>query len=560
MITLLKNANVINVFTDSIEKKDVIIENDTILGYLSSSYKIDKIIDCENKYICPSFIDSHIHIESTMLLPNNLAKALIPHGTGAIICDPHEIANVVGRDGIKFMLDTSKNLPLDFYFMLPSCVPATHFDESKEIIRAKELKEFYKYKRVLGLAEVMNYVGVINNDENIIEKINDALKRNKIVDGHAPFLTGNDLDKYIRSGIMSDHECSNIEEANEKLSKGQWIMIREGTAAKNLEALIDLFDDIRSTRCLLVSDDRNPSTLINEGHIDSIIKKAVRLGKSPITGIRMATIQPANYFHLKNVGAIAPGFKANLLILDDLNEIKINSVFKDGKIIYSNNKLLANIEPITNISNEITNTINIAPLKKDSFYIKPQDKRCHIISVQPKELITDDLLMKLDFTKNNGIDIDKDILKIAVIERHHKTNHIGLGYIKGIGLKAGAIASTVSHDSHNIIAIGTNDNDMLKAIEEIKRIGGGNVYVKDNTLIASLELKIAGLMSENDVYKTKDECDEIIRVVHENGVPSDIAPFMNMAFISLPVIPSLKITTKGLVDVNNFKLISLFED
>ena len=305
-----------------------------------------------------------------MLLPNNLAKALIPHGTGAIICDPHEIANVVGRDGIKFMLDTSKNLPLDFYFMLPSCVPATHFDESKEIIRAKELKEFYKYKRVLGLAEVMNYVGVINNDENIIEKINDALKRNKIVDGHAPFLTGNDLDKYIRSGIMSDHECSNIEEANEKLSKGQWIMIREGTAAKNLEALIDLFDDIRSTRCLLVSDDRNPSTLINEGHIDSIIKKAVKLGKSPIIGIRMATIQPANYFHLKNVGAIAPGFKANLLILDDLNEIKINSVFKDGKIIYSNNKLLANIKPITNISNEITNTINIAPLKKDSFYIK----------------------------------------------------------------------------------------------------------------------------------------------------------------------------------------------
>lgn len=561
MRRIFKNANIVDVFTSSIIKKDILVIDNEIRGLRDNINDEDAIvIDCQNKYISPSFIDSHMHIESTILLPHEFAKIAVLHGTGATVLDPHEIANVCGIEGISFLIKASKNLPMSFYFTAPSCVPATKFDESYSTIDSDKTISILERNEVLGLAEMMNYVGVINNDKDVLNKISNAKKLNKVIDGHAPLLTGHDLDEYIGKGIDSDHECSNINEALEKASKGQWIMIREGTASKNLEALADLFDSDVSHRCLLVTDDIEPSYLISKGHIDTIIRKAIDLGKNPIAAIRMATIQAANRFNLKNVGAIAPGYKANFVIMNDLNKIDITDVYYNGEHIVKDKTLIKKV--ISNISPDdfsvVKNSINIPNITKESFYIKPKGNKCNVIGIIPKELLTKHLILDLDFTKNNGVDVSRDILKIAVIERHHNLGHISLGFVQGIGLKSGAIASTVSHDSHNVIVIGTNDLDMAIAVNEIKRIGGGNVYIKDSSVVSELALPIAGLMSESDAYSVSENCKNVRESVMKNSANNNIAPFMNMAFLSLPVIPSLKITTKGLIDVNKFEQIDLF--
>lgn len=554
MKLLIKNGLVINVFTGEIEPQNILIEDGIILG--TGDYDdadADVIHDVDGRYVCPGFIDGHIHIESTMLMPHELAKAAIAHGTTAIVADPHEIANVCGTDGLRFMLRASEGIPMTVYMMLPSCVPSTPFDEAGAVLEAEDLLSFYRYPRVLGLGEMMNYPAVLAEDERVLRKIRDAHQAGRTVNGHAPMLTGRDLDKYIASGINDDHECSTAEEAIERIRKGQWVMIREGTAARNLEALLPLFDPVYSHRCILVTDDRHPADLLHEGHIDSIIRKASEAGRSPVTGIQMATIQAAQCFGLKGVGAIAPGYAADILVLDSLNKVQISDVYYRGKKAAENGIVLPfEVPDIPKaLRDSVLGSFNMAVISPKNFEISHTGKT-RVIGVLEGQLITDELIMDV-----NGIDTERDILKLAVIERHKNTGHMGIGYIKGIGMKSGAIASSVSHDSHNLIVIGTNEKDMAYAANRIREIGGGNVVVKDGRVLAEMPLPVAGLMSTLPAEEAARQNAAVRKAVYDLGVPEGIEPFMNMAFVSLPVIPHLKMTTLGLVDVDKQELAAL---
>lgn len=564
MKTLLKNAKVVNVFTEKIDSTNVLIEDDRIIG-IGEYYKdedADIIEDLEGRYLIPGFIDGHIHIESTMMVPPSLAEAVLPHGTTAVVTDPHEIANVCGVDGIKYMLEMSENIPLHVFVMIPSCVPATCFDESGAILNAEDIEDLYGKERILGLAEMMNYPGVIFNDAPTMDKINACTAKNKPVDGHAPLLSGKDLDKYISAGINSDHECSDASEAFEKLSKGQWIMIREGSAAKNLEKLLPLFESPYYQRCILATDDRNPADILSEGHIDNIVRLAIKAGKDPIRAIKMATLNPTLCFGIKRMGAIACGYKANMLVLDDLESIDIKDVYSDGIKVVSDKKITGFSIPKAEdiITGSVLNSFHMPDLKKEDFYIEPKGSKCRVIEVIPGEILTNELIYDIDFSKNNGIDIEKDILKLAVIERHKNTGHKGVGFIKGIGIKCGALAGSVSHDSHNLIVIGSSEEDMCLAANHIKKIGGGLCVVSEGKVLSELRLPVAGLMSTNSAQEIADANVELRESAEKIGINEGIEPFMNMAFVSLPVIPVLKMTTQGLVNVNEFKRVDLFAD
>lgn len=561
MRTLLKNGSVINVFTGEIEKANVLLGDGKILGVGDyGDGEADKILDVSGKYICPGFIDGHIHIESTMLTPYELAKTVIPHGTTAIVADPHEIANVSGMSGIAYMIGASENLPMAVYMMLPSCVPATPLDESGAILEADDLRPLYRHMRVLGLGEMMNYPGVLTDNERVIQKIEDAKQCGKLVNGHAPLLSGKSLDKYIAAGIHDDHECSSFDEAKERIRKGQWVMIREGTAARNLEALLPLFDEPWAHRCLLVTDDRHPADLLEKGHIDGIIKKAVEAGKSVITGIQMATIQAAQCFGLRDTGAVAPGYRADILVLSDLEKVQVCDVFYHGERVVDNGKLINFAEPVVrnDIWKTVRNSFNLDKLTENKFHIESQNRKCRIIKTIPDQLITEEMIEDIDFTKNNGIDVDRDILKLAVVERHFCTGHIGLGFISGIGMKKGAIASSVSHDSHNLIVVGENERDMTIAANRIRTLGGGLIVVADGKILAEMPLPVAGLMSQHSAAEAAKENENIRNAVYSLGVPQNIEPFMTTAFVSLPVIPNLKMTTRGLVNVERQEIVSLF--
>lgn len=565
MKTLFKNGTIINVFTNSLQKVNVLIEDKKIIGvgeYTDSD--ADKVVDVTGKYICPGFIDGHIHIESTMLTPSELAKVSLPHGTTSIMADPHEIANVCGSYGIAYMLEMSENIPLHVNIMLPSCVPATPFDESGAVLNAENLEAFYNHKRVLGLAEMMNYPGVIFGDQSVLEKISSCRKFKDHVDGHAPLLSGKDLDKYISYGISTDHETTSAEEAKERITKGQWIMIREGTAAKNLHSLLPIFEEPWCRRAILCTDDRHPADLINEGHIDHIIRLAVKEGVDPINAIRMATIQAAQCFGLSYVGAIAPGYCADILILNDLNSIDICDVYSDGTLAVNNGSILPFKEPIPDVQRNkaVRFSFNMPKLKVVSFMIPEIGKKnCRVIDVLPGSLLTNELIEEIDFDNGkNGIDVDRDILKLAVCERHQGTRHIGLGYIHGIGLKNGAIASSISHDSHNLIVIGTNDKDMITVANHVRKISGGLAVCVDGKIVADMPLPLAGLMTDKPAEIIAKQNEELRLKVREIGVNENIEPFMNMAFVSLPVIPSLKMSTTGLVDVNKFEKVNLVVD
>ena len=562
MKTLLKNAKVVNVFTEKIDFTNVLIEDDRITG-IGDYYKdedADVIEDLEGRFLCPGFIDGHIHIESTMMVPPSLAQAVLPHGTTAVVTDPHEIANVCGVDGIKYMLEMSENIPLHVFVMIPSCVPATCFDEAGAILNAEDIEDLYKEERILGLAEMMNYPGVIYNDAPTMDKINACVEKGKPVDGHAPLLSGKDLDKYISAGINSDHECSDATEAMEKLSKGQWIMIREGSAAKNLEKLLPLFESPYYQRCILATDDRNPADIIAEGHIDNIVRLAIKAGKDPIRAIKMATLNPTLCFGIKRMGAIACGYKANLLVLDNLENIDIKDVYSNGVKVVKDKEIsgfsIPKAEDI--ITGSVLNSFHMPDLKNDDFYIEPKGTQCRVIEVIPGEILTNECILDIDFSKNNGIDIEKDILKLAVIERHKNTGHKGVGFIKGIGIKNGALAGSVSHDSHNLIVIGSSEEDMVIAANHIKKIGGGLCVVSEGKVISELRLPVAGLMSTNSAAEIAKANVELRESAEKIGINEGIEPFMNMAFVSLPVIPVLKMTTQGLVNVNDFKRVDLF--
>lgn len=563
MKLLLKNAQIVNVFTDRLEEANILIDGEKIIGV--GQYKdedADTVRDLSGKIICPGFIDGHIHIESTMLTPPELARVCLPCGTTAIVADPHEIANVCGLSGIVYMLDSSEDLPLSVYIMLPSCVPSTPFDETGAVLEAEELHVLYNHPRVLGLGEMMNYPGVLADDTKVMQKISEAQTLGKLVNGHAPLLSGRGLDKYIAAGISDDHECSTAEEAMERIAKGQHVMIRQGTAAQNLDALLPLFDEPWSRRCMLVTDDRHPADLMKEGHIDNIIRRAVKAGKAPLTAIRMATLQAAEYFGIRNMGAVAPGYIADILVLDNLETVKVRDVYCRGQLAVSDGKVIDLKEPEirSDIRKTVRNSFYLDELSPSDFYIKPEGGRCRVIKIRPSQLLTDEWIAEIDFSRENGVDTERDILKLAVIERHLNTGHRGLGFISGIGLKKGAIASSVAHDAHNLIVIGTNDKDMAIAANRIRSLGGGNAVVADGEVLAEMPLPEAGLMSDLSAAETAAQNEAVRLAVHALGASDEIEPFMNMAFLSLPVIPYIKMTTLGLVDVDGQKLVPLFAD
>ena len=560
MKTLLKGGTVVNVFTGELEKANVLIEDEIIIGVGAyDDEDADVIENADGKFICPGFIDGHIHIESTMLTPSELAKMCLPHGTTAIVADPHEIANVCGVDGIRYMMEASDGIPMHVYFALPSCVPATPFDESGANLTAADLRPLYSSPRVVGLAEMMNYPGVLMRDESVIKKIEDARSFGKVVDGHAPSLSGKALDRYVATGIQSDHECTCADEAIEKIRKGQWVMIRQGTAARNLAELLPLFEAPYNHRCVLVTDDRHPADIDNEGHIDHIIRLAVQNGKNAVTAIQMATIQAAQCFGLSYVGAIAPAYRADILILDDLNSVNVCDVYTGGKKVVDHKKVCRFADPKINenLLSIVKNSFHIEPLKPSDFHIDENSAKCRVIKVLAGQLVTDEQICDIHWDVENGVDTQKDILKLAVLERHKNTGHRGLGFITGIGLKKGAIASSVSHDSHNLIVIGTNEADMALAANCIRETGG-NVVVADGKIVAQMKLPVAGLMTEASGGEIAQANEAVREAVFSLGVAEGIEPFMNMAFVSLPVIPSIKMTTQGLVDVNKQERISLY--
>ena len=545
---VLKNAKILNVFTKELEEGDVAVKDGVIVGI--GSYSGEEEINLEGKIICPGLIDGHIHIESSMLSPSEFAKAVIPHGTTAVITDPHEIANVAGTDGISFMLESSKDLPMDIFFMLPSCVPATPLDESGAVLTATELEPFYKEDRVLGLAELMNSYGTVNGDEDIIAKINGAKANGKTIDGHAPALTGNGLNAYIAAGVKSDHECFAFGEAEEKLKRGQWIMIRQGTAAKNLNSLLPLFDDKYTDRCMLVTDDKHPGDLISQGHIDYIVREAVKAGKSPFNAVKMASFNAATYFGLKDRGAVAPGYIADLIVVSDLKDFNVEKVFKNGKLVAEGGELKAKIDsaPVDEVKyKRVCHSFNMPKVTADSFKITETGSKKRVIKVVTGEIITDEVIVD---SSSPEAEPDKDISKIAVIERHKGTGHIGLGFVTGYGLKKGAIASSVAHDSHNLIVAGTNDEDMAIAANAVLENEGGLAVAVDGKLIGTLALPLGGLMCEQDAASVEEKLVALKEQARVLGVPEGIDPFMTLAFTALPVIPKLRIITKGVVDVN----------
>ena len=545
---VLKNARIVNVFTKEIESGDVAIKDGYIVGI--GEFDGEDEIDIGGRIICPGLIDGHIHIESSMISPSEFAGAVAPHGTTAVIADPHEIANVAGDEGIRYMLEASAGLPVDIFFMLPSCVPATPLDESGAELSADELEPFYKEERVAGLAELMNSFGTVRADEEIIRKIQGANSYGKRIDGHAPFLTGKDLNAYITAGVRSDHECSSAEEAIEKLKLGQYIMIREGTAARNLEALLPLFDDKYCDRCMLVTDDKHGSDLIDNGHIDYIIRKAIRAGKDPLNAIKMATLNAAMYFGLKDRGAIAPGYIADIIVLSDLEEFTVEQVFKNGRLTVDGGKNVRAIKS-PSIDKEkyprVFNSFNLREIKPSDLEIRDEGTKKRVIKVIPGQILTEELIVE---SSSKQAEPDKDIIKLAVIERHKGTGHTGVGFVSGYGLKKGAIASSVAHDSHNLIVAGCTDDDMALAANTVRENGGGLAVVCDGKVLSSLPLPIGGLMCEMNV----NEVEDILRVMKEQarqlGVNEGIDPFMTLAFTALPVIPKLRLLTQGVVDVD----------
>lgn len=562
MRTLLKGGTVINVFTGETSRENVLLEGSRIAG-IGDYTDADHVEDLSGKYLCPGFIDGHIHIESTMLPPDEFARACLPHGTTSVVADPHEIANVCGTDGIRYMLEASDGLPLTVYLTLPSCVPATAFDEAGAVLKSEDLEPFYNHPRVLGLGEVMDYPGVIAGKPGLLEKIHAARRRGLTVNGHAPLLAGHALDRYIAAGIGDDHECSSAEEAKERIRKGQRVMIRQGTSARNLEALLPLFEAPWAHRCLLVSDDKHPADLLRHGHLDDTIRQAVRAGKSPITGIRMATLWAAECFGLKEIGAVAPGYAADLVVLDDLETLTVRDVYCKGVRLVQSGHLIPFQAPAVDpaLERAVRGSFSLQKLSEDDFLLPVKAQQaCRVIRLIPKQLLTEEWITPLNFDQNNGIDIARDILKIAVIERHRNTGHIGLGFLSGVGLKRGAIASSVSHDSHNLIVIGTNSADMASAANRIRALGGGCVVVENGRSLSEMPLPIAGLMANASVRILAEQNEALRACVRSMGVPTGIEPFMSMAFLSLPVIPHLKITTNGLVDVDRQVHVPLLPD
>lgn len=557
---VLKNAQIVNVFTQSVETGDIAIEGGYIVGIGNYEGITEK--DLGGAYVCPGFLDGHIHIESSMTSPGEFERAVVPHGTIAVITDPHEIANVAGTAGIRFMMQSAQKLDLDVYFMLPSCVPATDLDESGAELLARDLEPFYADEKVLGLAEMMNAFGVTHGDKGCFEKLVQARSLKKAIDGHAPALSGKELNAYVTAGIRSDHECSDFEEAKEKFDRGQWIMIRQGTAAKNLKALMGMFEDPYYQRCLLVTDDKHPGDLIRIGHIDAIIREAVSMGADPIRAIRMGTLNAAAYFGLHDMGAVAPGYKADLAVFDDLRTLNVKQVYKGGKLVAENGKMLHQKEKNTDWSTEIKERVfhsfHRVPITVEELQLKETTgTHQRVIDMVAHELITKERIEEWKELPGvaPGVDISRDIVKLAAIERHKNTGHVGLGFLGKYGLKKGAVATSIGHDSHNLVIAGVTDEDMVLAGNRVIENGGGLAIALEGKVLADLPLPIGGLMADEPVEVVDEKLEHMKKLSVELGISEDIDAFMTLAFISLPVIPKLRLNTYGVVDVEKHQVV-----
>ena len=558
---VLKRGQVVNVYTGKTELLDIAVEDGIIAGL--GEYDGIENVDLSGKYVCPGFIDGHIHLESSMVSPWEFERAVLPHGTTAVVTDPHEIGNVAGLQGIDYMMEATRDLRLDVFFVMPSCVPATGLDESGAVLGARELKPYYNHPRVLGLAEVMNSAGVAAGLPDLLQKAADAAEAGKVLDGHAPFLSGKDLCAYICAGIRSDHECSDIDEAMEKLARGQWIMIREGTAARNLEALMPLFEPPYCERCLLVTDDKHPGDLISMGHIDYIIRKAVSLGADPVRAISMGTLHAAQYFGLKDRGAIAPGMRADLAVLEDLQSFKVAAVYKDGCLAAMNGRVVegpgslspeAQKDKREKLEKEyprVYDSFNIEEIRPEDLELKQEGPEQRVIQLKAHELLTEERIVPWQSQEGlaPGVNPELDIIKGAVFERHLNTGHKGLGFIGGYGLKRGAVATSVAHDSHNLIVVGTNDRDMLLAANTVRENKGGLAVAVDGAVIGQLPLPIGGIMTDAPAEEVEETLKALKEKTAQLGVCRDIDAFMTLAFVSLPVIPKLRLNTYGIVNV-----------
>jgi len=552
---VLKNANVVNVFTGEIVAGDIAIHGSYIAGI--GEYVGNEVVDLEGKYVCSSFIDGHVHVESSMVMPIQYARAVVPHGTGAVVADPHEIANVLGMEGILYMSKSMRGGPLEFYMMLPSCVPSTDLETNGVALDFLDIKPLMTEHYVLGLAEAMNYPGVIYRDPSILEKIQVALSMGKRIDGHAPALKGLDLNAYAAARITSEHECVDIEEAKRKLSRGMHIHIREGSTAKNLNALASLIQPHTAEFCSFVTDDRNTLDLVTKGHIDSMVRDAIGLGVDPVLAIKVATLSPARHYGLQYIGAVAPGYLADLVVLDSIEKINVELVYKQGVLVAKNGSMVEDfgIEKPP----RLRRSVNIHYLEPEDFQVKVRGERMNVIGMIPDQIITERLIEEPKVKDGLVVpDIDRDISKVVIIERHNASEPRAVGFVKGMGIKEGAMVSSIAHDSHNIVAVATNDKDLIHAAIQIVRMQGGIALAKDGKMIESLPLPIAGLMSDQPIEHVSQRLTDLKNAAHELGTPL-AEPFMAMAFLSLPVIPKLKITDLGLVDVDRFRLIDLFE-
>lgn len=572
---VFKNAQVVNVFTARLEKADIAIEDGYIVGL--GEYLGEREVDLLGGVVCPGLIDGHIHLESSMIMPEEFERVVIPHGTQAVITDPHEIANVAGVEGIRYMIEETKKLYLDTYFMLPSCVPATPLDESGAVLSNKELEPFYREERVLGLAELMDAYHVTRGDQGILEKLSGANRWGKLVDGHAPGMGGKALNAYVTAGVESDHECSDAGEAIEKLSRGQWIMIREGTAAKNLEALIPLFEEPYYHRCMLVTDDKHPGDLLRLGHLDYIIRRAVSLGADPVHAVMMGSLHGAQYFGLKKVGAIAPGYKANFMVVSDLTHFQVKQVYKEGRLIAENGVMKDVCQDACQdvrqkarrrgatkvpVPESVGNSFHLKEILPEQLTIHGKGAQVRVLCLMPGELTTKERLVPWVEKEGYapGVDVDEDVIKMAVFERHRGTGHVGLGFLGGYGLKEGAVATSIAHDSHNLIIAGTNDRDMALAGNVVRNNRGGLAITARGRVIGELPLPIAGLMSEESAETVDERLEALKEAAAQMGVSKDIDPFMTLAFTSLPVIPELRLNTYGLIDVMRQEVIEVTGD
>ena len=547
---LFTNASVVNVFTGEVERGTVAVWGSYIAG-IGDYRQAKQVIDLNGKYMAPGLINGHTHIESSMLGVGQYARAVVPHGTLGVVTDLHEIANVGGLEGMRYVLDRARHLPLELFLMAPSCVPATHLETSGARLDAADIRRVLRWKQCIGLGEVMNFPGVLGADPQVLNKIEYAA--GKVVDGHAPGVTGNDLNAYIAAGIRSDHESITLEEAGQKLARGMYVMIREGSSEKNLEALLPLVTDMTYKRCLFMVDDRSCVDLLRDGDIDAVVRKAIRLGLEPVRAIQMATINAAEHFRLERLGAVAPGYLANLLILNDLTDLQVDSVYYRGRLVAREGTPL--FPAGKRGTGRLNNTVRIKPLSSESLQLTASGNEANIIEIVPGQIITRKRLEKV--TVRDGLivpDIDRDILKLVVVERHRATGNVGVGLVTGFGLKRGALASSIAHDSHNIVVVGTSDEDILVAVHEIERLQGGLVVADGGRIVASLALPIAGLLSDEPLEKVVAGLDGVEKAAAGLGTML-ASPFATLSFVALPVIPELRLTDLGLVDVNEFRLI-----